>query len=344
MTNPNQRREVPPVVEYLDAADPERLAAYLRRRGWLDENRRLLGAERAGEGNMNYTLRVRTSGGTFILKQARPWVEKYPQIAAPVERAIVEGRFYQSIAALPRVAGAMPKLLGVDFDSKVLVLEDLGLSGDLTGLYRGDRLSGSALDALADYLSQLHGAFIDAGIADLKETFANRSMRRLNHEHIFRLPFDRDARLDLDAITPGLTDAAERLRSDEQLILAASYLGAIYLDDGPALLHGDFFPGSWLQTEAGMRVIDPEFCFFGPPEFDLGVMIAHLKLSEQPPELIERLLAQYFPAVDPDRRLVFNFAGAEIIRRLIGVAQLPLACGLERKSALLELARGWMLN
>ena len=53
-------------------------------------------------------------------------------------------------------------------------------------------------------------------------------------------------------------------------------VGDIYLsDDGGVLLHGDYYPGSWLKTDAGFRVIDPEFCFLGPPEFDLGVLAAH---------------------------------------------------------------------
>ena len=47
---------------------------------------------------MNCTLRVTTTRRSFILKQARPWVEKYPQIAAPVERARVEAAFYAAVA------------------------------------------------------------------------------------------------------------------------------------------------------------------------------------------------------------------------------------------------------
>ena len=96
------------------------------------------------------------------------------------------------------------------------------------------------------------------------------------------------------------------------------------------LLHGDYFPGSWLRSAAGLRIIDPEFCFFGPPEFDAGVMLAHMLLAGQ-----ARRVA--FPGLD--RALVDRFAGIEIMRRLIGVAQLPLAFGIERKRDLLNLSR-----
>jgi 5-methylthioribose kinase len=44
------------------------------------------------------TVRVITaSGRAFILKQGRPWVEKHPQIAAPVERTTVEAGFNDAV-------------------------------------------------------------------------------------------------------------------------------------------------------------------------------------------------------------------------------------------------------
>jgi 5-methylthioribose kinase len=45
-----------------------------------------------------------------------------------------------------------------------------------------------------------------------------------------------------------------------------------------------------------------------------------------------------------DLGLVSAFAGVEIMRRLIGVAQLPLAYALDRKQALLQLSRRLVLE
>ena len=95
------------------------------------------------------------------------------------------------------------------------------------------------------------------------------------------------------------------------------------------MVHGDFFPGSWIHTQNGVRVIDPEFCFFGPPEFDWGVMNAHMHLSNLPP----------VPTADLDQKLVDGFCGVEIMRRLIGVAQVPLSCGAGQKHGYLQLSR-----
>lgn len=341
MANKEEFLKEHPEIFFLDAEDLSGLTAYLRQQAWLGETETLLDARKAGEGNMNYTLRVTTSQRTLIVKQARPWVEKYPQIAAPRQRAVVEGNFYQQISRYTVLAEMMPSLIGFAPKSCTIALEDLGEASDFTSLYRGDVLPESALDQLADYLSNLHGVAGEFGAV-----FANREMRELNHLHIFDLPLRQAELLDLDAITPGLRQAAQALKDDRRYVETATKLGELYLADNPAgvLLHGDFFPGSWLKTAAGARVIDPEFCFVGAAEFDLGVMLAHLHLANQPASFIGRLLDRYQTPTGSDQTLMRKFAGIEIMRRLIGVAQLPLVYGLERKAELLELSRELVLS
>jgi len=55
---------------------------YLRKQKWIKSTEKVLSLEKPGEGNMNFVLRVKTDQGSFIIKQARPWVEKFPQIPA----------------------------------------------------------------------------------------------------------------------------------------------------------------------------------------------------------------------------------------------------------------------
>jgi 5-methylthioribose kinase len=313
---------VHPRGTFLEANDPAGLDGYCRSRGFLRPGESIRTVSKAGEGNMNLTLRVGTGARSFILKQARPWVEKYPSIAAPPGRALVEGAFYRAASKDDALRGAMPALLGEDRDSAVLVLSDLGEAKDFTGLYRGESLSKDQLEFLLSYLASLHR--ISFGNDTV---FANREMRALNHEHIFRLPLAPENGIDLDRITPGLGEAARELIADRAYVSRVRELGALYLADGESLLHGDFFPGSWLRTPEGIRIIDPEFCFLGTPSFDHGVLLAHLHLGRQHPET---------GGFDSTARA---FAGAEIMRRLIGVAQLPLDAGLAEKRELLALSK-----
>ena len=321
----------------VNAQEPEALQDYLLRMGWLGPDETITGLEKPGEGNMNYTLRVITPVRTLIVKQARSYVEKYPSIPAPAERAVIEGRFYQKALAVPMLSAYMPELMGMDEANSVLVLEDLGTSSDYTFLYQPDRqLTEEEARALTTYLSELHQEFIST---KPDPDFANRSMRALNHEHIFNYPFLEDNGFNLDTIQPGLQAVAMPYRQDAALKKIVRELGERYLADGPILLHGDYYPGSWLQTTGGVKVIDPEFCFYGPAEFDLGVMQAHLMMAQQPASIRDMVTANYERPVGFDETLLRRFTGVEIMRRLIGLAQLPLSLSLEQKRTLLEDAR-----
>lgn len=321
----------------LSAQHIPQLQDYLLRRGWLDENESIATVEKPGEGNMNFTLRVRTPIRTLIVKQARDYVEKYPSIPAPAERAIVEGHFYEAVRPFTLLAEQMPQLLGMDPENNILVLEDLGESCDFTWLYQpGQSLDDVALDTLTGYLSDLHNHF-ERAVPN--PAFANRAMRALNHEHLFVFPFMPDNGFDLDTVQPGLQALAMPYKTDEALKKAVLRLGDTYLADGHTLLHGDFYPGSWLQTNKGTKVIDPEFCFYGPAEYDLGVMIAHLYMAGQPDALIDSIWQRYQAPATFDDGLRRQFTAVELLRRLIGLAQLPLHLSLDQKQTLLEQAR-----
>jgi len=320
----------------LNAADRVDIERYLVSRGVLPADALPIAVARAGAGNMNLALRVTTGDGrSFILKQGRPWVEKYAHIPAPFERTIVEAAFYSIVQSEPDVATRMPAVLHVDTRNHVLLLEDVGPAGDFTSIYGGPTLPDSALATLLEWLERLSRVTVPV---DRRAVFANRAMRALNHEHMFVFPL-RDANgLDLDGITVGLVDEARRLATDRAYTDAVDALGSRYLSDGGTLVHGDYFPGSWLKAVDGPRVIDPEFCFLGDPEFDCGVLAAHLTIAQSDPDIIQRVLAAATQR-QLDVPLVAGYAGVEIMRRLIGVAQLPLSLGIERKRELLGLSR-----
>ncbi|MEM1390421.1 MAG: hypothetical protein AAGG45_05010, partial [Pseudomonadota bacterium] len=83
----------------------------LRDKGWLPNGARVASVEIAGAGNMNLVERVCfEDGSSVILKRSRPWVEKYPDIPAPIERAGVEAAFYEAVSGTP-AGQMMPALL-----------------------------------------------------------------------------------------------------------------------------------------------------------------------------------------------------------------------------------------
>lgn len=335
----------------LEVGNDRAIDAHLKSLGWIGSDEQLVSLAPAGVGNMNRTLRaaVRSSGRpqrTLILKQAVPYVARYPHIPAPVERLAVEHAFYAIVARSAALALRTPEVLGADLPNHLLCLEDLGEAADFTHLYQTPSGAagrgpgrGGAFTALVYWLWKLHA--LDLG-PDAPACLENRAMRRLNHAHIFEIPFDPGNGVNL---SPALAALQADLAADEVLRQRAELLGRIYLgeqrhESAAALLHGDYYPGSWLHHSArGVMIIDPEFAFIGAPEFDVGVLTAHLLMAGHPQGDIMGLLQSYVRPVGFSLGLAMGFAGMEMIRRLLGVAQLPLAASDDTRSQWLQAAR-----
>lgn len=320
----------------LTAEAPEQLQQYLKDQAFLNPEETVAEVVSAGEGNMNVTLKVTTSERVFVVKQSRPWVARFPDIPAPVGRIGVEHAYLQATSETEGLANRQPRVYHYDAANFVLILEYLDDAQDMSYLYRAIRpLTMSAVNQLADYLSTLHT--LPAG-----DFPANRELRALNHAHIFDLPFQPDNGFPLDDILPGLGALAKPYQEDDELRAAAAKLGEVYLTDGPTLVHGDFYPGSFMQREGEVFVIDGEFAHPGRAEFDVGVMAAHLQLAGLP--WTEFVYRHYRKSPDFDHLLIHRFRAVEIMRRLIGIAQLPVELDLEQRAALLTQSREMLVN
>ncbi|MCB0686345.1 MAG: phosphotransferase, partial [Saprospiraceae bacterium] len=223
-----------------------------------------------------------------------------------------------------------------DPDSFLLALEDLGDASDYTSIYQEDVFLDSAdLYRAIYYLHKLH-------LLPLSAFPLNEEMRKLNHEHIFHFPFNSENGLDLEGIQKGLGQVALPFQKDTILKGKIQRLGEVYLSQGRCLIHGDYYPGSWLKTDRGLMVIDPEFAFHGPPEFDLAVMFAHLIMAKHNPAVLKKAWQNYHAPANFDHRLLSSFTGVEIMRRIIGIAQLPLSLTIADKINLMSKASEWI--
>ena len=302
--------------------------AHVQSLGWIPPNGQLANPRPAGEGNMNRTLRFDCLNcgdmTSVVLKQAVPFVAKYPDIAAPIERGAAEAAFYHAAQNHPSLETRLPRLLGTDKANHLLAFEDLGQAADLSTAYTDPKIQqrlDEFMQPLLNWLGELH--------AIAPPVLQNICMRELNHTHIFDLPLQSNNGLELGE----LADVAKRYAGDKALKAAANRLGELYIGKlqhsaRSVLLHGDFYPGSWLGTlddPSAVKVIDPEFAFVGPAEFDVGVCLAHLQFAGMTLDQASACLVHYTAPEGFDVRLAGGFAGIELIRRLLGVAQLPLA-------------------
>lgn len=322
------------LIEINGNTSPESLQKILQEHGWLQDGEEVQNTAKPGEGNMNVVLRTTTNQRSFILKQSRPYVQKYPDIPAPLERIRTEYLFYHSISD-PLAKAHFPRLIEYSPTEFLIQMEDLGDCRDMTYWYHEREIRQEPLSELIDILSAIHGQDAPGNYP------ANMELRLLNHQHIFVLPFAEENGFPLDEVQPGLAKLSLQYKKNKELKEIITSVGSQYLGNGDTLLHGDYYPGSWMNRKNKVYVIDPEFSFMGFPEFDLGVMAAHAIMATSDKKYLRAILREYQGTADEG--LVSQVAGTEIMRRLIGLAQLPLTRSLEEKDYLLKSAAQMIL-
>lgn len=304
------------------------LMSYLMSLGWIT-NEQITTIVSAGEGNMNVVLRVTTNQRSFILKQSRPFVQKYPDIPAPADRIDVEAQFYSALSQT-NISNYLPNVINYAPEEYLLMMSDLGDIVDMTSIYSSRAVNNDHLAQLVTIAHQCHQSGISPDFPD------NMELRQLNHQHIFLLPFDANNGFSLDDVQEGLQELARPYQENHKLKSVISELGEIYLSAGNILVHGDYYPGSWMHSGKDIYVLDPEFAHLGHAEFDLGVMSAHLIMATHDIDYLSTITTAY--PDDIDDLLLSRYAGVEMMRRLIGLAQLPLTRTVQEKKELMAMA------
>jgi 5-methylthioribose kinase len=148
------------------------------------------------------------------------------------------------------IAGRMPRKIG----------RDLGLFAART-LFRGSDLCMTAGERKRDL-----ALFADnIELCDITENLVFT-------DPYFDAPMNRHTSPQLDAVVA-------ELRADRDLKVEAQRLKHLFAAKAETLLHGDLHTGSIMVTDDDTRVIDPEFAWYGPMAFDVGMMLANFWMS-----------------------------------------------------------------
>ena len=275
--------------------NPDSVIAYVRShpqaQAHLNVNAKLESQE-IGDGNLNLVFRVFEADNpsrSVLLKQAPPYLraagESWP--LSP-DRARFEA---QALAAQHRHApGLVPTPYWFDEDRLVNAMEDLREHHVLRRpMMAGHRFAGLG-ETVGRFCASVHFATSDFALEPdekrrLAASFRNSELCKITEDLVFTEPYLEHPSLGVEIrnkYNPLIADAALELTGDETLKANAAALKYRFMTGAQALIHGDLHTGSImarLDSTPDIRVIDPEFAFFGPIGFDLGAFIANLCLS-----------------------------------------------------------------
>lgn len=322
------------VYPYFDETTPEKIQHYLKEKAFIEDTESIVSLTKAGDGNMNATLKVETSlGKSMVVKQSRPFVKKFPELDAPEERIIAESAFYSLIEMKHPQKDSMPKLQFLDEQNRLAIFdfEEKGRDGSFLYAFGNEDAAEISTEiekpliAIAEWLAELHNLNVEDQLQNT--VLQNREMAEFQRNQSLEVPFQRLMNQMKASLVPDplYVEAWNAFRTSG-FLAARNSLDTRFQRTTTTLVHGDFFPKNWLfMPNDQIKIIDPEFCFFGPAEYDLGVMVGHLHLAGIPTETVSKVFQAYVaknPSVDG--LLTDSFARFEIIRRLIGLATLPI--------------------
>lgn len=244
----------------------------------FDKNSKLKGEE-IGDGNINYIFRIvdETNNKSVVLKQAdkflrssgRPLDLARSKIEAEILR--IEGQCSEK---------SVPKIYRYDDIMCIIVMEDISEFKNLRKELLEEKIFPNFSDEissfLVDTLLPTTDLVMDSGEKkDKVQTFINKELCDISECLVFTEPYDDYKKRNI-ILKENETFVKKRLYNDKELHLEVSKLKNNFMNNAQALIHGDLHSGSIFINETGIKVIDPEFAFYGPIGYDVGNVIGNL--------------------------------------------------------------------
>ena len=315
-------------------------------------------AREVGDGNLNLVFIITSqSGRSCVLKQALPYVrlvgESWP---LTIQRNALERHAYEVYTSI--TPDLVPRVYHADVRQALFIMEDLShlriVRGALTEGLLFPRLAEDVARFAAETMLRTSDFYLDSGEKKrLAARCVNPELCKITEDLVLTDPFF-DA--PSNQIEPELRPAMEELWQDMRAQDSVARLRHAFVTRAEALLHGDLHSGSVMADREETKIVDAEFAFFGPIAFDIGMFLANLWISaiahhttrpEDPfagvvfgqadhtwrcfAARVETMLVEapiwrlpagarreYLLALGRDAA---GFAGAEIIRRTIGLAR-----------------------
>ncbi len=232
-----------------------------------------------GDGNINYVFQVRSlrDGHSVIVKQADRLLRSSGR---PLDtyRNKIEARILQMEGEL--APGYVPRVYYYDETMAATSMEDISSCRNLRKELMENRfyphLSEGISDFLADTLLPTTDLVLDAEEKKNRvRFFTNPELCKITEDLVLTEPYyDYKGR---NIITPGNEEFVRVfLYEDERLHTEVAKLRLNFMNNAQALLHGDLHSGSIFINERELKVLDPEFAFYGPMGYDIGNVIGNL--------------------------------------------------------------------
>ena len=233
-----------------------------------------------GDGNINYVFKVFSKDKSIIIKQADEFLRSSGR-ALDVYRSKIEAEILKIEYSLS--PNHIPKVYSYDENMYALAMEDISDYKNMRKELLEEKEFDNFSDEIADFLSNVLLPTTDlvmdrAEKKDNVKLFINKELCDITEDLVLTEPYYNYKNRNI--ISKGQEDFVEKfLYNDESLKFEICKLRDRFMNYSQALIHGDLHTGSIFINQNGIKIIDPEFAFYGPIGYDIGNVIGNLFFS-----------------------------------------------------------------
>ena len=254
---------------------------------FFDSNENLV-YEEIGDGNINYVYRIfdTNTKNSLILKQADVQTRVRPDGYLNPDRSIREAevlKLYNKSAP-----DFSPKIIYADSVMAAIIMEDIGSYSNLRMELMAGKIFYGIEKLIARFIVDTSLPSTDLVLAYQKKfeaasKFYNPDLCKITEDLVFTHPY-KDVR-QRNILLPENADwLKKKFYEDSNLIARVAVLKEKFNNYPQGLIHGDLHSGSIFvkneNEETKIKIIDPEFAFYGPIAYDLGNVLAHFIFAQ----------------------------------------------------------------
>lgn len=243
---------------------------------YFDKNEKIECFE-IGDGNINYVFRVIGKNKSIIVKQSDILLRS-SQRPLDTYRSKIEAEILKIQKNLS--SKHIPEVYMYDENMNALSMEDISEYKNMRKELIDEKIYINFSDEISLFLANTLLPTTDLVLSrDIKKDyvkfFINKELCDITEDLVLTEPYYNYKNRNI--ISKGQEKfVEENLYKNEKLKIEVAKLRDKFMNYSQALIHGDLHTGSIFINENGIKIIDPEFAFYGPIGYDIGNVIGNL--------------------------------------------------------------------
>ncbi|MDR0273200.1 MAG: S-methyl-5-thioribose kinase [Clostridiales bacterium] len=257
----------------------EDIAAYVKEKSDMFSSDAVLDVKEIGDGNLNYVFLVKDDAGkSLIVKQAGETLRISDKMRISTERNRIESEILQ--LQNKYAPGLVPKIFSYDTVMCACLMEDLSDHRLMRYALMDFEIFPKFADDITTYMVNTTLSTTDIVMCAkekkaLVKNYINPELCEITEDLVFTEPYN-DLNKRNIVFEQNKKFIEDELYNDKALHLEIAKIKLAFMTNAQALIHGDLHTGSIFVKQDSTKIFDPEFAFYGPIGYDVGNIIANL--------------------------------------------------------------------